>query len=105
MTDNTERARATSVLYNGQGASNPENYSKETSGMTGYFKYIDADYSLFGSLSNMGEKDVKGDGSERFSGSNNKLSLPTTTLTKPVYDSCALMRTDYARVRCVRKVN
>ena len=105
MTDNTERARATSVLYNGQGASNPDNYSKKTSGMTGYFKYIDADYSLFGSLSNMGEKDVKGDGTETFSGSNNKLSLPTTTLTKPVYDSCALMRTDYARVRCVRKVN
>jgi hypothetical protein len=108
MIDNTERARATSVLYKGQGASNPDNYSKKTSGMTGYFKYINGEYVEYfigGYLRNMDEHDVKGDGSEKFSGSNNKLTLNTTTLTKPVYDSCALMRTDYARVRCVRKID
>ena len=107
MIDNTERARATSVSYNGKGASNPDNYSKKTSGMSGYFKYIDGDYEewlVTGSLKNMDQKDVVG--GEHFSGSNRgDVGSIDITLTKPVYDSCALKRTDYARVRCVRKMN
>lgn len=105
MIDNTERARATSVSYNGQGASNPDNYSKKTSGMTGYFKWINGNYKEYfvtGYLENMNELDVKGDGTEKIDAENRKTSY-SETLTKPVYDSCALKRTDYARVRCVRK--
>lgn len=105
MFENEERARATSVSYNGLGANDPQNYSKKTSGMTGYFKYIDADYSdsanwFRGELSNTEEHDVEV--GKKFSGSNQKYDI-SETLTAPVYDSCALMRTDYARVRCVRK--
>ena len=114
MVDNTERARATSVNYEnetGNGANDPNNYEKVSSGMSGYYKYIDADYSdlggIFGSgLSNTGEKDVQGN--ETFSGSNNKESWTGNNshkLSKPSYDKGALSRDDMARVRCVRKAN
>lgn len=116
MIDNTDRARATSVLYedkSGKGPSDPSNYTQLTSGMTGYFKYIDADYSWSGSLSNTKENDVVGDGRERFQGANGTLWSNTWdhTLTKPLYDDPnnpndggALLRSDMARVRCVRKM-
>ena len=73
--------------------------------MSGYFKYIDGyyeEYIVTGWLENMEQKDVQG--GEHFSGSNRgDVGSIDITLTKPVYDSCALMRTDLARVRCVRK--
>lgn len=108
MVDNEERARTTSVSYNGQGADNPDNYTPTTSGMTGFYKYIDADYSdtanwFRGELSNTSEHDVKGDGTERFSGRNNDATLPNTTLSLPDYQDGALYRNGMVRVRCVRK--
>ena len=102
MIDNTTRARATSVLYNGQGATNPSNYSKITSGMSGYSKYIDADYSDITGISNTQENNVPENG-KTFSGSNRSESW-THTITPPIYEEGALLRTDYARVRCVRKL-
>lgn len=105
MIDDVLRARATSVEYNnasGGGPNDPNNYNKVVSGSTGFYKYIDADYSLLGDLSNTDQKDVTG--GESFSGSNNAEQKIEHTLTKSAPQAGNLHReNDMARVRCVYK--
>lgn len=133
QSDNIYYARATSVYYNnttGNGAIDPDNYHQELSGIpwgghpwssgNGTFtsdiycnQYVsgDVDWGLFSGYSyDPGDPvDVKGE--EVFSGSNSYgTSLArhkwSHTLKKPtddVYEPGYKKRTDYARVRCVRK--
>lgn len=134
QSDNVYYARATSVNYNnttGEGASDPDNYHQESSGIPwggspwssgkGTFtsdiycnQYISGDVEGLISYSYDYNGPIDVNGGEVFSGSNSYgCSIFQTgghkwshTLRKPsddVYEPGYKKRTDYARVRCVRK--
>ena len=113
MIDDISRARATSVSYNGQGAGNPNNYTSITSGSSGFYRYIDADYQYndyilgmpvlgSGELVNTNENSLTEN--KTFNGSN-QADRWSHQLTPSSPEEGNKSRTDMARVRCVRKMN
>lgn len=112
MIDDISRARATSVSYNGQGAGNPNNYTSITSGSSGFYRYIDADYKYdtflgmpvagTGQLVNYNENDLTEN--KTFTGSN-QADRWTHNLTPSSPEEGNKGRDQKARVRCVRKMN
>ncbi len=113
MIDDKLRARATRVSYSnvtGNGPDDTNNYSKVASGSDGYSYYIDADYVYdkflgmpvagTGEVQNATPKEVQG--GEKISGANQSDSW-NVTLSKSSPQEGNKSRSDYARVRCVRK--
>ena len=134
QSDNVYYARATSVNYNnttGNGASDPDNYHQESSGIpwgglpwssgNGTFtsdiycnQYISGDVEGLFSYSYDYDGPIDVNGGEVFSGANSygcswlqtgghKWSHTLKKPTDDVYEPGYKKRTDYARVRCVRK--
>ena len=72
--------------------------------MSGYSQYMEGEgwtVGIYTSIDIESPKDVQGN--ESFSGYNSAQGQWSHNLTKGKYDEGALLRTDMARVRCVRK--
>ena len=133
MTDNVERARATKVTFTGGNPSDDNNYKVEESGLknefcdeddtingnnvvmtaqTMIFKYIYAEANTSGSVTKINQPAPTGypNTFERTNAScdGGFFGIGTKdwvhTVIEPVYEDGAKMRTDMARVRCVRKM-